>query len=83
MPHSGMYMSSVVTNEQCEQINFSVVKELEINDPGNVAEDSTRYGFDQGHVAEVTTMNQTTKCEMILNGQKPTLEGANMQNQLS
>ena len=46
IPDSGMDMNSIVTNEQCEQIIQSVVKELGFTDRKNLVEHSTLYGID-------------------------------------
>ena len=71
-------MNSIVTDEQCEQIIQSVLKELGFTVRKNLVQHSTWYERNQASVIDVTTMNLSdelvqSKCEMMLNGQKPTL----------
>ena len=76
MSDNGMIMNSIVTNEQCEQRIQSVVKELEFTDRNSLVENSTWYGLNQGYVLDVMNSSDDlvqSKCEMMLNGQQPTL----------
>ena len=57
IPDSGMDMNSIVTNEQCEQIIQSVLKELGFTVRKNLVENSTWYELNQASVIDVTTMN--------------------------
>ena len=72
-----MDMNSIVTEEQCEQIIQPVLKELGFTDRKS-REAFDRYELNQASVMDVTTMNLSdelvqSKCDMMLNGQKPTL----------
>ena len=78
IPDSDMDMNSILTNEQCEQTIQSVLKDLGFTVRKNLVENSTWYGLIQASVIDVTTMNLIdelvqSKCEMTLQGQKPTL----------
>ena len=71
-------MHSIVTNEQCDQRIQSVLTELGFTSRNYLVWDSSWYGLNQGSVLDVTTMNLSddlvqSKCEMMWNGQEPTL----------